>query len=850
MDLTFILNTTFALAVLAGFTLANMRIVHKTSLQWRLFALGLSFFTSISIFSLMHLSILASVISIQFAFVLSCWVSGILYLSFLVDMTSIRRSRYFFISYLSTIPLSVISLMLPRPGGVYAIIAVATSLVFGYSWSFLSTWIRSATDDRARRDGEWIALVFVAYGLGLLICFFHALTGFFWVLVLWYGTVFYTVNHLGLFRNLTNRENQLILDNVFDVVIILDTSGHILRMNRRGFQITEFPVIELTGNGIETVIKHPELTARNRRLWLEQHGWLDTGINTRRSPSIDAVIKTRFDEEIPVDLRVVCLVNLAREKTGYIVSASDMRITRQLMKEITDREYAARDLALSENKFSRMFIFNPVGIMIVDLETMEITDANPAIEEIFGCETSCIVRKKLFDIGLEMDALPYAVFLDKMQMEGSVPEFPAKIVRQTGEVRKCRLSAVSFDLNKARRILVSVADITSEEDMRDALLRKQKVETIGILAGGIAHDFNNILAVILGHIGLTKMRVVDPHARGPIEKAEKACLRAREMTGQLLAFSRGGKPIIGVCDTPALITDSAMLSVSETAVACLFDFPLVLWPLQVDRIQVGQVISNLVRNSVEAMGNSGIIDIRAVNADFTNFQAGHRPVGPDSKPIAPGPYVEIRIHDQGPGIPEQIRDKIFDPFFTTKKSGTGLGLSIVFSVVQNHGGAITISSAKDGGAVFSLYLPAQPDGSPEAQETQSPLGHQGKRVLLMDDDPEVRDTARGMLSSLGCTVITAQEGSQAVRLYREALSGKTPFDFCILDLIIPTGMSGVRCAQEILAMDRSAVLLVSSGYSDDPVLSRWREYGFKGVIPKPYTLSELDVALANVLVNR
>lgn len=845
----FFLNTLSAIVVILITSFANLLYRERMSLQYRMLALGLCLTAAMSAYSLFYMGFVTFNSLFLGVYSFLCWMSGLLYLSFMVDMTAQRRSRYFFLSYILPVPLAILTVVIPKPAGMVALVAGGSAVLIYWTLAFMFSWIRSATDDRARRDGEWMLLVFSAFGLGLIVCFFHVLTGVFWLLAIWMLVLFYSVNILGIFRNLTNRENQIILDNVFDIVIILDEGGKIVRMNRRGYQITEFPSVRITGNGIETVVLHPDLSAARRREWLEEYAWVDSGLNSRRSPSIDAFVATRSGDEIPVDLRIIALVNLSKSRTGFIVSATDMRITRQLMKEISDREYAARDLALSESKFSRMFIFNPTGILIIDLDTMKITDANPAIEEILGSESPFLIGKSISEIGIEMEELPYGMFLEKIQMEGSVPEFPA-IIRQDSPpaIRKCRLSAVSFDLNHMRRILLSVADVTQEEEMREALLRKQKVETIGILAGGIAHDFNNILAVILGHIGLAKMRIVDEHSRLPVEKAEQACIRAREMTGQLLAFSRGGQPIIGTCDTKQLITESSMLTVADSSVACLFEFAPGIWPLRVDRIQVGQVFSNLVHNSVEAMGNSGIIDIRAVNLDLRKMPPQKRPIGTDSKPIEARAYVEVRIHDQGPGIPDDIRMKIFDPFFTTKKNGTGLGLSIVFSVVQNHGGAVTVGTGTDGGAVFALYLPADPDNSAEQQVTPGAKFSGKRRVLVMDDDREVRETAVGMLSLLGCDVTAAADGAAAVRLYRDSLSGKVPFDFCILDLVVPNGMSGTRCAQEILQLDPGATLLVSSGYSDDPVLARWGDYGFKGAIPKPYTIDELKEYLANLLV--
>lgn len=852
MQLSFILNAILSSLVVIVPVVVNLVKARGHIIHARLALLGLSIVSSICFFSLLFLGLVSPSFTVKLLLASSCWFMALLYISFLMEMTAAKRPSWFPWAYPLQVVFGVVCAII-ADSRIVMVMAGAGLLVYSYlSLSFIISWIRAATDERARRDGEWILLVFTAFGLGLVVCLFHVLTGVFWLLALWFLVLHIAVNYLKLLQQLSDPENSLIIDNVFDIVIILDSEGRIVRMNRRGFHLSSFSAGSVNGYGIEKLIVHAELDARRRQGWLEKYGWIDKGriiaTGWTRSPSIDAFFVTKQEEAIPVDLRILCMSGLRKERTGYIVSATDMRITHQLMKEISDREYATRDLALSESKFSRMFIFNPTGIIIADLDTLRITEVNPAIEEIFECDSSMLAGKSLSAIGFEMTDSTFQGFIEKVQMEGSVPEFSAKIRLGTQNVRNCRLSAVTFDFNKTRYMLLSVADVTQQEQMREALNRKQKVETVGILAGGIAHDFNNILAVILGHVGLAKMRITDEHARLPILKAEEACLRARDMTRQLLAFSRGGKPVIGRCETRQLIIDSAMLAVSDTSVACLFDIAKDVWPLRADRIQIGQVVTNLVKNSVDVMDKGGIIEIKVQNCDFRSVSFRKRPSGTDSKPLPNGRYVEIVIADQGPGIPESIREKIFDPFFTTKEKGTGLGLSIVFSIVQNHAGAINVESREGDGAVFSIFIPADID-SAKGESDPDLLSLSGKKkVLLMDDDILVQETARGILQSFGYDVAAAFNGEDAIRLYKEALDSGLPFDFCILDLVVPGGMSGVDCAQALRKINPGVLLLVSSGYSDDPVLARYQEYGFRGIIAKPYTVEEFRQSLANVLV--
>lgn len=847
-NLFFLINACAVLLVLLFIGVSNLFRRERISINYRLGALCLSLIATgfVYIFNIIFSGFPSILYFAIFAY--GCWTTTLLYLSFLVDMTAVRRSRFFPVLYVFPAPLAILSMLLPRPYGLFILVVVGVGLVCGYSLKFLLFWIRTATDDRARRDGEWMFIMFIFFTFGAIVAFFHTPSGFYWVLAFWIIMIHFAVNHLGIYRNLTNTENKLILDNVFDIIIILDPKGVIVRMNRRGYHITELSSNAVIGSRVEFLVKHQELSAYTRKTWLADHAWIDAGGQNRRSPSIDAALATRGGEEIPVDLRIVCLVDLSHDVTGYIISASDMRITRQLIKEISDREYAARDLALSENKFSRMFIFNPSGILILSMDTFLITDANPAMEEILESDANRLAGKTIESCGIEFLEMSIGVFSELIKAEGSVSEFSARVVLRDNSIKKCRVSAVAFELNDTTRVLLSASDVTVEEEMREALMRKQKVETIGILAGGIAHDFNNILAVILGHVGLAKMRAMDADLLDPIERAEKACLRAREITGQLLAFSRGGSPILGVHDTQSVITEFATFTVANTSVACSFNFEPDILPMHVDRVQIGQVISNLVKNAAEAMNNSGIIDIRCVSRDYRNASYRERPAGIDSKPIKSGLYIEIRLRDQGSGISKAALKKMYDPFFSTKKKGSGLGLSIVYSIIQNHGGAISVVSQPGQGTTFTVLLPAlEQQLFVSEKEIRAPL-EGNKRILVMDDDQAVLETATVLLESFGYIVDVAINGEEGVLKYKNSLEKGTKYHACILDLIIPDGMSGIQCAKEILQYDPNAVLIVSSGYSDDPVMAHWQEYGFRAVIKKPYTLNEIRDVLVNVLV--
>ncbi len=847
MILGFSVDTLLAWLVIAAVTAVNLFAPRKRALRFPFVALGLSLCSLLAVFGLYLRGVLGESPQARMSVTFILFTALLVYVNFLYSLTRRPRPSWFAFTFALPIPPAVAAAILYHPLWYALVILVAVLALVPISLIFLVSWIRKASDERARRDGQWVLLYFGMFLLGFLVSLTRTYAGSAWVFSLWYLVTHIAVRHLRILERVTSQENQLIMDNIFDVVVILDASGKIVQMNRRGYKLTGFSPITVEGSGIESLVIHPELSSANRANWLTRLGATESWSSGGRSPSIDASLVTSSYEGIPVDLRVIRLTDLAGECTGFVISATDMRITRQLIKEISDREYAARDLALSESKFQRMFLFNPAGILIVELDTLLITDANPAAEEIFERESKFLDGHTLADVGLELVGMSSEGFLERVQMEGSVPELPARIRNGGDQVLSCRVSAVMFDLNSSNSMLLSVRDVTHEEQMVEALTRKQKVETIGTLAGGIAHDFNNILAAILGHIGLARLKIKDPALLAPVERAEQACLRAREMTGQLLAFSRGGKPVIGVCETRHLIVESSMLAVEHRETSCMFNIERDIWPLKVDRIQVGQVISNLVGNAVDAMPGGGYVSVSAKNRDFRSVPRPALPLGTDSQPIPPGRYVEITVRDRGSGIPPGIRGKIFDPFFTTKEKGTGLGLSIVYSIVQNHRGAVHLESAIGRGTTFTLHFPAAEEEELENGTCALDSDTASKRVLLMDDEAMVRETASEILSLLGYSVALASDGEEAVSLYREALEKDEPFAFCVFDLVVPGGMSGTAAAKAVLDLDPEALLIVSSGYSDDPVLSSVRDWGFQGAILKPYTVEEFKSSLTQIL---
>ncbi len=371
------------------------------------------------------------------------------------------------------------------------------------------------------------------------------------------------------------------------------------------------------------------------------------------------------------------------------------------------------------------------------------------------------------------------------------------------------------------------------------MLRAHKLESLGILAGGIAHDFNNILTAILGNVSLVKMWSNPSDKIYPrLDAVERASIRAINLTQQLLTFSKGGAPIKKTTSILELIRDSAEFALRGSNIKCEFDMEEDILPVEVDKGQISQVIHNLVINAEQAMPAGGKIIIKAKNIKVKKHE---------SFQIPEGIYIMISIIDSGTGIPGEVLSKIFDPYFTTKQKGTGLGLAIAYSIIKNHGGIITVDSEYGKGSVFNIYLPAS-DISPINEEMSEDKLYKWKgRILVMDDEEIVRNTIGDMLVDIGYTVEFAMEGSEAIRKYKEAKLSGRPYDIVIMDLTVPGGMGGKDAVKEILKFDPSARVVVSSGYSNDPVMANYQIYGFSGVITKPYELKKLSKELYRVM---
>ena len=403
------------------------------------------------------------------------------------------------------------------------------------------------------------------------------------------------------------------------------------------------------------------------------------------------------------------------------------------------------------------------------------------------------------------------------------------------------LTGVRVDINDTPCQVGMGINITERRQLEEERNRAGKLESIGVLAGGIAHDFNNILTAIMGNISLANMFADEDikKAKDILYEAEKASLRAKDLTQQLLTFSKGGEPVKKATPLRELIKDSVSFSLRGSKSKSKINIQKKLWIAEVDEGQINQVINNIIINADQAMPQGGTISVRVINVaiDSDNLL-----------PLVEGKYIRITIKDQGTGVAKEHLSMIFDPYFTTKQKGSGLGLATCYSIISKHGGHIDVESKLDVGTTFHIYLPAS-SGQVEA------MGHGKKedttvnagKILVMDDEQVVLDVASRLLEHIGCEVECAVNGTDAIKKYRKAINSDKPFVVVILDLTIPGGLGGKDTMARLLEIDPEVNAIVSSGYSNDPVMANYRDYGFSSVVSKPYRIGELRKVLQSVL---
>jgi PAS domain S-box-containing protein len=563
-------------------------------------------------------------------------------------------------------------------------------------------------------------------------------------------------------------------------------------------------------------------------------------------PGLATPFERPVDRVVDLAAGAVC-ASLALATAIWLVMAVHAQ-KHQLLRTLSAR------LAASERGYRDLVESSSTAIFRVALSG-RIDYCNRFAEDVLGIARQEVLGRDFVDTIAPNEHAPAPATREALRALLSDPGVAAAVetclVNRRGEAPWISWTSqpIHDDVQRLSAVLCIGSDISEhkrvEEERRRYsahLTQMQKLESVGFLAGGIAHDFNNYLTGILANVSLLKESLDATSETHAIATAvETASLQARGLTKQLLTFAKGGAPVrtrVNIADSLKTAVSLTLRGTSTTAdIEVVEPCPAIL----ADEAQLGQVLNNLLINAHQAMPSGGTVTIRATDESLpaNNVHA-----------LPPGRYVRVTFTDTGAGIAKEHLDKIFDPYFTTKSAGSGLGLAVVFSIMRQHGGSVSAVSERGKGATFTLLLPAT---ERSAIPTPTPLTQRiprDERILIMDDEDMVRVTASRLLAKLGYTTSAASHGQEAVAMYEEALAVGRPYSAVIVDLTIPGGMGGREAVQRLRAIDPNVKALVSSGYSDDPVVADYQSHGFTGVVSKPYTLAEMRRALSKALSDK
>ncbi|MCB9494052.1 MAG: cache domain-containing protein [Desulfobacteraceae bacterium] len=634
-------------------------------------------------------------------------------------------------------------------------------------------------------------------------------------------------------KNLIDEKERLFVTirSIGDGVISCNTSGLVENMNSQAEKLTGFAIFNAKGLKIEDIFKIYD--EKGNQLENFASDVLLKGKTARNRKGVTLVSKTL--KEYKISYTISPIMDFEKNITGIVLVFSDITEELKIKKEL--EKSRERFLKITENVNDIIF-----KMTIPDYRFEYIS---PSAEKFFGYSS-----KYFYDNPDVIEDLLHPDFKPGFEKErnrvrkGKVsPSYEYKIFDSSGNERWLfqKNIPVVDDRGNISAIEGIITDITEKKKAEQEIINIEKLKSVGILAGGIAHDFNNILMGLYGNISLARKTLEKGH---PSEKfldaAENSMDRASMLSNRLLTFSKGGSPVKEDINLKELVKEVVMFDLSGSNVAAVFDINDDTGNIRADKGQIQQVFSNLAINSVQAMQGGGKIYISMGNTYIGKNQI---------LDLQEGKYVKVCVRDEGCGINKENLAKIFNPYFTTKEKGSGLGLAAVYSIIKNHHGHIEVSSEKGKGTKFTIYLPfsgnEEKKSKMEFEKNEKPL--RKAKILIMDDEEVILNIAKEMLVLSGYEVDTSKDGDEALLKYREEFDKGIPFDLVVMDLTIPGGKGGIDTLKEILEINPGANAVVSSGYSGDEVMSNFKNYGFKGVVTKPYTMKKLFEEIEKVL---
>ncbi len=653
------------------------------------------------------------------------------------------------------------------------------------------------------------------------------------LVMIWLAGIWYAMSRYRLMALTPAIAADSIISKIWNLVLLINPDGRIIKLNSWVEKLLGYTKNELIGRHFSVLV---DQVSMNEIL----------SLHSESEEPIPKEIDFRDKKGIAIPFRISAspVQDEAGELIGFVIAGQDLRQTKALQQEIEERKHVEEKLAQETERLSVTLRSIQEGVITTNNER-RILLMNKAAERLTGYTLAESEGKSVLDI-LSFKHLQGSAFSIQdilADASGKATPVEAILISKTGKecMISCSIHPIYDADSRNTGLIIALRDITESRKIEEIRQRNQRLESLGLLAGGIAHDFNNILTSIVGNISLAKINMDEDDPALPILRdAEAASMRARDLTQELLTFSRRGNPIKKVSNISNLLQEIVPFLIRGSNVQCTCTIQPDLWNTEIDPSQMNQVINNLIINALQAMPNGGMLDISAENIDNAmrlipqNTNQHNR-------------FIRIVIKDTGIGIPPENIEKIFDPYFTTKPTGTGIGLSIVYSIIKNHNGYIFVESVPTKGTNFSIYLPASDSCADMEKKPRLKPFEGNQKILLMDDNEMIVRIATKMLEHLGFQAEGAREGREAIQKYKSARESSSPFDVVIMDLTVPGGMGGKEAIRYLLQYDPQANVIVSSGYSNDPILSDYEKYGFKGAVNKPYSLETLSQAIGSVL---
>ncbi|OPY79530.1 MAG: Blue-light-activated protein [Syntrophorhabdus sp. PtaU1.Bin153] len=527
------------------------------------------------------------------------------------------------------------------------------------------------------------------------------------------------------------------------------------------------------------------------------------------------------------------------------VELSGKVFLQAIVRDVTKRKRAEEALQTERENFEALLDQAPFGMVAIGTNGV-FKYINPKFKEFFGYDLEDVPNGKEWVKRAYPDPFYRRGVIAAWKQDASNAEARRRMPRTFVVTSKNGAEKIADFMMVGLQTgdyLMTCEDITERKRMADELLKAQKLESIGILAGGVAHDFNNILTVIMGNISLARSCLMGQDVVSQrLAEAEKACIRAKDLTRQLLTFSEGGGAMKKIINLGVIARDTVRQLLRDSTIDYEFFPAHDLFPVEADERQIRQVITNVITNAREAMPSGGTLSVSAENVTSTPK---------DELPLLERAYVRLSIQDNGSGIPKAYLSRIFDPYFTTKElgnqKGMGLGLAICYSIVNKHKGFIDVQSTVGVGTTVNIYLPACDDeGLGDVFEGTCDLAVK-QTILVVDNEKMVRDVMADMLKHLGYGVRCVGEGAEALRLYEGALHSNRPFDAVIMDPGVPGDICGKDAIKRILEIDPGARVICASGHPDHTVMGEPEEHGFQDTVSKPYQINDVAQVLVKVL---